>query len=149
MNARVVRILAAVGVVIGLVISARADAPDGRYTITNGAVYDTKTKLTWQQGVPSTKYAWDAARTYCSGLDLVGTGWRLPTVKELQTIVDESRQSPSVDPTAFPSTPSAFFWSSSPYFVSSSSSYAWLVSFELGFANHRGLSTAANVRCVH
>ena len=146
MNTRVVRTLAAVGVVAGLTVSAHADAPAGRYAITNGTVYDTKTKLTWQQAVPSTKYAWADAKTYCSGLSLAGTGWRLPTVKELQTIVDESRRSPSIDPTAFPSTPSDYFWSSSPF--ADSSSAAWLVHFDYGHTSSPAVSSTYNVRCV-
>jgi hypothetical protein len=68
-------------------------------------------------------------------------------VKELQTIVDESRKSPSIDPTAFPSTPSDYFWSSSP--LAGSSSYAWYVDFSYGnTSNGVGVSYATNVRCV-
>jgi hypothetical protein len=146
MNARVVLFLAVAGFVAGLTVSAYADAPAGRYTITNGTVYDTKTKLTWQQAVPSTKYAWADAKTYCSGLSLAGTGWRLPTAKELQTIVDESRMSPSIDPTAFPSTPSDYFWSSSP--LAGSSSLAWYVYFSYGNPGSGVVSGAYSVRCV-
>jgi hypothetical protein len=40
--------LALSGVFVALV--GRASAPAGRYTIANGAVYDTKTKLTWATG---------------------------------------------------------------------------------------------------
>ena len=146
MNARLIRTLAAVGIVIGMAAVAHADAPAGRYTITNGTVYDTKTKLTWQQAVPSTKYAWARANTYCSGLNLTGTGWRLPTVKELQTIVDESRTNPTIDPTVFPSTPSDYFWSSSPLAGSSSSS--WYVYFIYGAAYYSVVSNTYYVRCV-
>jgi hypothetical protein len=146
MNARRCFSLAAVGIVLGLMVSAHADAPTGRYTITNGTVYDSKSKLTWQQTVPSTKYAWAAAKTYCSGLSLAGSGWRLPTAKELQTIVDESRNSPSIDPTAFPSTPLDYFWSSSP--LADSSSYAWIVYFDDGYTGIKDVSNTNDVRCV-
>ncbi|MBN2575724.1 MAG: DUF1566 domain-containing protein [Deltaproteobacteria bacterium] len=138
--------MAAVSVLAGLTLLARADAPAGRYTIANGTVYDTRTKLTWQQAVPSTTYTWANAKTYCAGLPLPGTGWRLPTAKELQTIVDESRSAPSIDTTAFPSTPSTWFWSSSP--LAGSSLYAWYVDFFSGFTSVYDLSIAYRVRCV-
>jgi hypothetical protein len=93
----------------------RANAPAGRYTISNGSVFDTKTKLTWQQVVPAEtlKTAADA-QTYCAGLGatLGGTGWRLPTLKELYTLIDYSQATaPHIDPTAFPNTPTDWFWS--------------------------------------
>jgi hypothetical protein len=89
-------------------------APADRYTVANGTVYDSKTKLTWQQAVSSTTYSELDAVTYCAGLgaQLGGSGWRLPTIKELVSIVDYSRSAPAIDPTAFPSTPSGRFWSS-------------------------------------
>jgi hypothetical protein len=146
MNARVSLSLAAVWVAACLTLLARADAPAGRYTIANGTVYDTKTKLTWQQAVPPTTYVWADAKTYCAGLSLAGTGWRLPTAKELQTIVDESRTNPSIDPTAFPATPSNGFWSSSP--LANSSGFAWDVGFSNGAAGTPEVFYVYNVRCV-
>jgi hypothetical protein len=123
-----------------------APAPAGRYTTTGGTVYDTKTKLTWQQAVPSTTYTWTGAKAYCAGLNLGGTGWRLPTVKELQTIVDDSRTSPSIDTAAFPSTPADYFWSSSP--LAGSSSGAWGVGFGYGYTSSFVVSDTSLVRCV-
>jgi drug/metabolite transporter superfamily protein YnfA len=146
MNARVALSLAAVGVVACLTLLARADAPAGRYTIAYGTVYDTKTKLTWQQAVPSLTRDWATAKTYCAGLSLFGIGWRLPTAKELQTIVDESRAIPSIDPTAFPSTPSNVFWSSSR--LAGSPSFAWCVQFNYGYASNFAVSVPNYVRCV-
>jgi hypothetical protein len=155
MNARIFRFLAAVAVVVALTASADASAPAGRYVVTsggtgNGTVYDTKTKLTWQQTVPSTAYTWANAKTYCAGVgaSLGGTGWRLPTCKELQTIVDDSQTNPSIDTTAFPSTPAAWFWSSSP--VAGSPSYAWLVNFNNGYTYnfYDGFTDTLSVRCV-
>jgi hypothetical protein len=135
-------------VVLALPWAAGADAPAGRYTVTSGAVYDSKTKLTWQQTVPATTYSWAAAKTYCAdvGATLGGTGWRLPTRNELLTIVDYSRQNPSIDPTAFPSTPSNTYWTSSP--LAGSSTNAWYVNFTYGPSNYYGISSSLNVRCV-
>ena len=114
-----------------------------------GTVYDTKSKLTWQQTVSSTTYAWADAKTYCAGVgtSLGGTGWRLPTIKELQSIVDLSQATgPYIDPNAFPSTPSNWFWSSTP--LAGSPSDAWLVAFNLGDTSNYAVSFVYNVCCV-
>jgi hypothetical protein len=146
MNACIVRFLAAVAVVVALTASVDANAPAGRYTTSGGTVYDTKTKLTWQQAVPPGTYTWAGAKTYCAGLNLGGTGWRLPTAKELQTIVDDSETSPAIDTTAFPWPPAGWFWSSSP--AAYESSKAWGVNFYDGFTNNVDVSVPGSVRCV-
>jgi hypothetical protein len=152
MNTCTLRVLGALVVVaVALATSANASAPAGRYVVTNGGtangtVYDTKTKLTWQQTVPSGGYDWAGAKTYCAGLNLGGTGWRLPTIKELQTIVDDSQTNPAIDTTAFPSTPSDFFWSSS--LLAGSSSVAWIVYFFAGVTGGLDVSKTYYVRCV-
>jgi hypothetical protein len=147
MNATFPRFLGAVAVVsVVSSTSAEASAPAGRYTLTGGTVVDTKTKLTWQQTVPAAKYAWAAAKTYCQTLSLAGTGWRLPTRKELQTIVDYSQSNPSIDPTAFPATPAAAFWSSSP--VAGSPTVAWSIYFIIGLTYSFVMTDPNEVRCV-
>jgi hypothetical protein len=147
MNATVFRFLGAVAVVsVVLSTSAKGYAPPGRYTTTAGTVFDTKTKLTWQQTAPSAMYGWAGAKTYCQTLSLAGTGWRLPTRKELQTIVDYSQSNPSIDPAAFPATPLAYFWSSSPLAASPGS--VWIVTFANGITGYNGVNYGNNVRCV-
>lgn len=86
-----------------------------RYTIPgDGTVLDNDTKLTWQQAVDMTERSWSDASAYCSTLQLPGAGWRLPTIHELQAIVDEEASSfPVIALAAFPDTPSAIFWTSS------------------------------------
>jgi hypothetical protein len=146
MNAHLPHFLAAVATVVALTTPAHANAPAGQYTTANGTVYDNRTKLTWQQTVPSTTYTWAGAKTCCAGLNLGGTGWRLPTVKELQTIVDDSQSSPSIDTTAFLSTSASWFWSSSP--MAGSSTNAWGVNFNYGDTGDFAVSNMFNVRCV-
>jgi hypothetical protein len=155
MNTSICRYLSTVGIVtlLGLASLAYANAPTGRYTISNGSVYDNKTKLTWQQAIPSTKYCWDCAKNYCASLG--GSAWHLPTMKELQTILDYSHANPAVDPTAFPSTPSDYFWSSTPsaQYASTTTPKAWAVEFTRGvardFPSALDAGNEAYVRCVH
>jgi hypothetical protein len=145
-----VRFCGALAIFAGvLTASAEASAPAGRYLTSGGTVTDTKTKLIWQQIVSSSTYTWANAPAYCQtvGATLGGTGWRLPTIKELQTIVDYSRSGASIDPIAFPATPQAPFWSSS--VMAGSPSNVWTVSFIYGNPSLFGaVGYGLNVRCV-
>lgn len=67
-----------------------AKANNGHNYLRNcdGTVTDLDTGLMWTE-VPGAATTWDAALTYAEGLALGGyTDWRLPNVKELQTLTD-------------------------------------------------------------
>lgn len=72
--------------------------------------------------------------------------WRLPSRKELLSIVDSGRYSPSIDPDYFPNTPSLNFWSASPY--ASNSSSAWSVAFGSGNPYGYGHTSILRARAV-
>ncbi len=74
------------------------------YRVADGEVHDPATELTWQRAISPSMPA-DAATSYCAGLGLGGHTWRLPSVQELATTVDETRVSPAVDTEAFPAPP--------------------------------------------
>ncbi len=80
-----------------------------RFRMSDTEVYDNNTKLTWQRQVVGQALAWDTAKEICEQ-----QGWRLPSTKELQTIVDETRVAPTADQEVFPNTPAERFWTSSP-----------------------------------
>jgi hypothetical protein len=88
---------------------AGASAPSGRYVIGGQAsfqtVFDTKTKLTWERATTGLVTA-EAAKARCANLSATtgGAAWRLPTIKELYTLLDHSVPSPDgqIDSTAFP-----------------------------------------------
>jgi hypothetical protein len=117
----------------------------------NGTIMDNVTGLMWQKQDDGILRAWDAAVAYCSGSTLGGfSGWRLPTVFELVTIVDFGRYGPSINSTYFPSTSpsgSSGYWSSNDYATDTAS--AWSVVFYNGFANHGFKTSPSNyARCV-
>jgi len=143
---RVGPVLVSLVALAGPLIVARrgaADAPPGRYLVVSAGVYDTETKLTWEQPPTSLSYSWANAGAYCA--QLTGGPWRLPSMQELQTLVDDSRTNPAIDPTFFPGAPAAFTWTASPYVPTPGN--AWY--FYSGFTASALTSTPYHVRCVH
>jgi len=66
----------------------------------NGTVTDIATGLTWMQADSGRGMVWAEALAYCENLDYSGRNdWRLPNIKELQSIVDYNR-SPDTSGTA-------------------------------------------------
>jgi hypothetical protein len=119
--------------------------PTSRFVVLDGRLaQDTLTNLVWQQEASGTTMSWADAQTYCSS---AGAGFRLPTVKELRSIVDYATTTagPSIDRTAFPNTPSDLFWTSSP--STDSSGQWWYVSFSGGSSSSNG-GGPFWVRCV-
>jgi hypothetical protein len=72
--------------------------------------------------------------------------WRLPTVKELESIVDFGRAGPAVDPAYFPNTADSYYWSATPY--AGDGRIAWYVSFNHGSASHGVRDFGLHVRLV-
>jgi hypothetical protein len=155
--------LTMVAAMVGVILRpspGRTEAPAGRYTISaDGTVYDTATTLTWQRTANLTGITWASAGPYCAGLTVpAGGGWRLPTVKELTTLLDYSRPgSPFIDPVAFPGVPAQStstarngFWSSTSLVGTSVglTEGAWLVYFDTAGTQPNPLNVGGAVRCV-
>jgi hypothetical protein len=141
------RMLLAISMML-VIVGASASAPLGRYTVTAEMVTDTATGLIWQRHVGAGLVSWSGAQNYCSSLSLGGwfSGWRLPNIRELQSIVDIRTFNPAVDATAFPSTPSDYFWASTrnvEYIT-----YSWAVDFRTGDTLIGTASNTARARCV-
>lgn len=80
----------------------------------DGTVTDRALGLTWQQSDDGQTRDWPGALAYCESLTLGGrSDWRLPNVKELQSIVDYSQNDPALDLRALQQSDKAgWFWSS-------------------------------------
>lgn len=114
------------------------------------------------------KYNWDQAKSAADELNRQGgyagyRDWRLPSIDELKTLVYCSSYQPkmwndtgercqgdylmpTIDPIAFPNTPSWPVWSGSP--VAGYSNYAWYVNFGDGGAFSSSRSGSYGVRLV-
>ncbi len=105
---------------------------------------DEKTGLIWShsEGIRN----WEYAIRYCEEYTIAGYDydWRLPTIKELQTIVNES----TVRPTAFSGLymSSSYYWSSTT--MSDSSDDAWRINFEWGETQIGDKADLGLARCV-
>jgi hypothetical protein len=78
----------------------------------NGTVTDTRTGLMWKQDDEVTQLPWIDAIAYARTVNFAGyTDWRVPTIDELASIIDESYK-PTIDPVAFYSRAVPAYWSS-------------------------------------
>ncbi|MBI4582658.1 MAG: DUF1566 domain-containing protein [Planctomycetes bacterium] len=87
---------------------------------------------------------WQDALKYCENLDVAGyADWRLPNVRELQSIVDYGRVDPAIDPV---------FGVLDLYWSSSSSAditgHAWFIQFYDGHVDAVDKGVALFVRAV-
>ena len=102
-------------------------------------------KLEWQDDKDCT----DKEFTYKEALKYAedkGNGWRLPTLKELKSIVNYSKSYPAVDERIFENVASSHYWSSTSY--ASSPKSAWVVTFYNGTDYWSAKSSSYFVRCV-
>ena len=135
--------------------------PTADFTVNgNGTVTHLKTGLMWKQcaeGLSTTTTAcdtgsastmnWATALTTAAADSTAGfNDWRLPNDKELESIVETGCYTPSINETAFPNTPSNWFWSSTAY--ASVPADAWFVSFANGGSNAVNKPDLYDVRLV-
>lgn len=121
-------------------------APEPRFTYDAEVVADQATGLEWQRQHQSAM-DWLDALAYCEGLDLGGhQDWRLPNLKEQQTLVDDRRLQPCIDVVAFPGTPAEWFWSSTP--IQYPPNEGWSTSFTDGYASIHAFTELHLVRCL-
>lgn len=132
-------------------------APSQAFEVRGGVVRDHRTGLEWErQPEPRDVLNWSyepiilPAIEYCAELTLDGGGFRLPTVKELATIVDETRVQPVIDEEIFPGTEREFYVTSTPLGCSTHLGWYWAVAFGDGVAYpmDQSYTQTAYVRCV-
>lgn len=90
----------------------KAQGPRYSVDVANGLVSDNWTTLTWRRSEEEGLFDYEGAKRQCANL---GDGWRLPTAKELLTLVTPSHLQRCIDERAFPAPVSEELWSSSAY----------------------------------
>ena len=134
-------------VVTSMMGPASAAPPAGHFVLqdANQVVRDTKTNLRWERVATATLRTHALGVQYCAGLTLAGGGWRLPTIKELLTIVDRAEAGSPKWPTAFFDGPVGEYWSSTTAYMDAGERY--YVSFVTGAAASSDQGSRY-VRCV-
>ncbi len=101
--------------------NAHAACPSiaNRFAASAAEVLDTQTGLVWARC--SVGQSWGGTTCTGSASTLTHeaalarahaqTGWRLPNIKELASLVDRGCHSPAIDGNTFPNTPSTYYWS--------------------------------------
>ncbi|MFH2133679.1 MAG: DUF1566 domain-containing protein [Pseudomonadota bacterium] len=84
------------------------------FVVKGDVVLDRATGLNWQRADDGRTRNWQQALSYCAALKLDGhSDWRLPNIKELQSIVDYGRHAPALDERYLKmSDAKGWFWSS-------------------------------------
>jgi hypothetical protein len=149
--------------VAGCTTAIAESTPDSQL-IDNGdlTVTDRFTGLMWKQCAEgqtndvncsgtAVNYNWQSSleipETLNAGVGFAGyTDWRLPNIKELNSIIDEACGFPAMNTTRFPNASSNQFWSSSP--DAGDEGRAWRVNFVDGRVSSTGRLSKYNVRLV-
>ena len=146
--------------------SIPATTPNSRYVDQgDGTVTDKTTGLMWKRCAEG-QY-WDVLAATCKGnayqmnwlvalkrsdinnqLLFAGkTDWRVPSIKELASLVEEQCIEPAINLTIFPATEPTLFWSSSPL-VNAYAGHVWLIQFRDGNDIRNRKDITASVRLV-
>jgi hypothetical protein len=164
-------------VLLGLLADRYWPTPDPFVVQANGyEVLDRRTGLVWQRCPVGMVSVWPASQSEgClgtpEGLTWEGAGrwaqtesrgrpqaWRLPTVHELNTLVDEAQHNPAL-PTAFPkffppsgrsgrSSDLHYFWTANAFASDPASGSAWVIDFVRGDITNVLMKRPAFVRLV-
>ena len=116
-------------------------------TVNEIIVLDRVTGLMWQRNLSAATVSLADAKLQCARLNLAGyDDWRLPSRIELVSILDLTRVEPAIDVTAFPQTPSDWFWTSS--LAANDPQAAWYVYFYFGYPKTDIATNKFSSRCV-
>ena len=121
-------------------------------TTPNASVTDDFTGLMWEQQVSASTYFWNAsapvgsAQAYCASLTKGGyNDWRLPTAKELVSIVDYTLNAPALNTSIFSGSLSNIFWTS----TLTVNGGAEILDFSnLGCSSNRTVNSHEMIHCV-
>ncbi|MBR9869132.1 MAG: DUF1566 domain-containing protein [Oceanospirillales bacterium] len=92
--------------------SIAESTPSSRFVLNGGEAYDQQTELTWNRCSVGTTWTSDAGcigDVKLLGLDKakqfaqeLGGGWRIPTIEELDSIVEQKCFNPTINSSVFP-----------------------------------------------
>jgi len=113
----------------------------------DGTIRDNFTGLTWQKIQSPDAMTWEDALTYCGDLSLAGKNdWRLPNVKELQSLNDVTLSKPSFNKNYFTNVLAGNYWSSTT--MVNTATVAWDINVDYGIVSYNPKMVQENVLAV-
>ena len=113
----------------------------------NGTIRDNFTGLTWQKIQSPNALTWEEALAYARTISLgAKTDWRLPNIKELQSLNDVALFKPSFNKTYFTSSLQGNYWSSTSMYQTGTK--AWDINIEYGIVSYNDKTLKENVLLV-
>jgi hypothetical protein len=130
----------------------------------DGAVSDTSTELMWQRCALGQKWTgsscegdprsmtWSDAQRAAAAVNEDGTyffnDWRVPSVRDLASIIERQCTQPRTNIEVFPATPADFFWTSTRRSGADADSGAYALSFGPEGVEHHSQGDKHHVRLV-
>ena len=113
----------------------------------DSVVYDVLTGLYWTKYAAYDSLTWEDALNHSENLSTsLHTDWRLPNIKELQSLNDESLINPSISSSAFPGLGINKFWSSTT--LPNQTAQAWYLHTQYGITTYSIKTAKLKVLCV-
>jgi len=115
------------------------------------AVLDRETGLVWEQSPSTSLFSWLNAQLHCNTLATGGRlGWRLPTIQELASLVDQNNPGGDYLPPGHPFSIvlPAYWWIWSATTTAGNASVAWFVYLKLGGVSSSDKTDLFYVWCV-
>jgi hypothetical protein len=108
----------------------------------NGTVTDQLSNLVWEKTPNTSAFTWEHALAYAENLTLAGTSdWRVPNIKEIQSLNDFSAVNPAVNTSIFSTIGVKKYWSSTT--LPNQTTRAWYWDTQFGITTN-DLKTAPN-----
>lgn len=116
------------------------------YSADGAEVIDNETSLIWRRCSEGQSWSGGTCAGTATGFGFeegaahvqTQAGWRLPNVKELNSIVDRRKTAPALDSEVFPATELNWYWSST----------GWIVNFYNGLVYHGARNPLKYMRLV-
>ncbi|MCC6726209.1 MAG: DUF1566 domain-containing protein [Saprospiraceae bacterium] len=117
--------------------------PPAHFTTLDSIVLDNFTGLEWQHFAAADSMGWEEALVFAEGLTQQGkSDWRLPNVKELESINDETTSQPSINTSIFEGIVAKKYWTSTT--LNNQPTKAWFMDARFGVVSY-DLKTAKNL----
>ena len=113
----------------------------------NGTITDNLTNLMWEKIPSNSTYTWEQGLTYAENLTLGNmSDWRMPNIKELQSICDVGFMNPAINTVYFNISGTKKYWSSTT--LPNQTTKAWFWDTQFGITSYDLKTVTDYLICV-